>query len=131
MCPWPKKAPLTLTPLKGLGGVGRGTQGVFAGDKSYFRKIIRQEVQSDAVLSHLLLPPCEYNPGPVPRPRSPAPWPFESHEVITAATAAGPHWPGNKLAGVPSPAGRKCALTATQTPPRENVKLEQQQKTSY
>lgn len=68
MCPWLKRAPLTLRPLRGLGEVGRGTQGVFAGDKSDFQKIIRQEVQSDAVLSHLLLPPCEYNPGPVPRP---------------------------------------------------------------
>lgn len=46
----------------------RGTQGVFARDKSDFQKIIRQEVQSDALLSHSLLPPCAYNPGPVPQP---------------------------------------------------------------
>lgn len=37
-------------------------------DKSDFQKIVWQEVQSDTLLSHLLLPPCAYNPSPVPQP---------------------------------------------------------------
>lgn len=78
-----------------------------------FKKIIiRQAVQADAVLSHLLLPPREYNPGPVPRPLGHLRAMKSSQLPLQLASKA-----GNRLAGGPSPAGRKRALPATPAPP--------------
>lgn len=93
--------------------MSRGAGRVFAGDKSDFQKIIiRQAVQADAVLSHLLLPPREYNPGPVPRPLGHLRAMKSSQLPLQPASKA-----GNRLAGGPSPAGRKRALPATPAPP--------------
>lgn len=79
--------------------MSRGAWGVFAGDKSDFQKtVIWQEVQADAVLSHLLLPPREYNPGPVPQPLGHLRAMKSSQLPLQPASKA-----GNRLAGRPSP----------------------------
>ena len=48
---------------------GRGIRGVFAKDESNFQKLLRQGVQSDAVLSHVRLQPAKTIPALFPGPQ--------------------------------------------------------------
>ena len=54
---------------KGLEEHGRGIRGVFAKDESNFQKLLRQGVQSDAVLSHVRLQPAKTIPALFPGPQ--------------------------------------------------------------
>lgn len=56
------------TYCKGLEEHGRGIRGVFAKDENNFQKLLRQGVQSDAVLSHVRLQPAKTIPALFPGP---------------------------------------------------------------